>query len=156
MSNSITHRTALAVPAALPLMPMAALTGANAQSTSHFDADDPVIPFFREWELAYRAEHDACSAFGRIEDQRLPRDVEDAYYERHVVPTHNIRTEVEQRIATVTACGAIGLVMQLRVALANGIYIDPARYEADDSIAVSAIMVCNMLVAAEHIAGASS
>jgi len=133
---------AVALPVTLPLLPVSA----SAQPA------DPVLAVFAEWQEVLRAEGKALDAYAEVEARRGPRDEELAHYQKHVIPAHDRRNAVEARLAQITPATLTGLAAQLAVALEGGYLIDPARYEANDSIGVSAHLLISMRAGARCMA----
>ena len=145
------RRAFLAASAAVPL---AGTTAAALPVSASAQPADPVLAVFAEWQEVLRAEGKALDAYAEVEARRGPRDEELAHYQKHVIPAHDRRDAVQARLAQITPATLTGLAAQLEVALEGGHLIDPARYEADDSICLSAHLLISMLAGARRMAGA--
>ena len=142
MKTTITRRTALAVPVALPLLPVSAFA----------QPDDPVIATYADWQ-AMRAEYlQVLANYSALERQYgncAPEVL--AYESGPVIRQTNRIMRCERRIANIVALTTAGMAAQLRVmAFAYG-HFDKA---ADDE--TEARFVRSLLAAAEGMAEASS
>jgi hypothetical protein len=106
--NTITRRTALAVPVTLPLLPVAAL----AMPTEN----DPVVVAFTEWKALDAEVKRMNGVYGKLEDRFGPmaKEVEN-YRDTTMSQTYGRRGEVEGRISQMVPTSVAGMAAQLRI-----------------------------------------
>ena len=101
--NTITRRTALAVPVTLALLPVSAFA----------TPADPVLTAYPEWQ-AIRADYmRVLNNYTALENRCSPEA--DAYNDGPVIDSQNRMGDCECRIANMVATTAAGMAAQLRV-----------------------------------------